>query len=148
VWDLKRCSSWSIKDCVLGYVSPSNHLYRPHVADGIDNPSNYSRSIYPWNRQEDGRWSGMSGTLTRISVEPSMWHSGRFRESLVDVRQPLPLTREVWRFVPFFHVDIVVHLYRVFESLKSFEMDPSVVPTFYTHGRVVNNMMSLIQYLG
>jgi hypothetical protein len=36
VWDLGRCSLWSSKDRVLGYVSPSKHLYRPHVADGVD----------------------------------------------------------------------------------------------------------------
>jgi hypothetical protein len=77
-----------------------------------------------------------------------MWHLGQFRERLEDVRQPLPLTREVWRFILFFHVDTVVHLCRVFESLKSFKMDSSVVPTFYTHGRVINNMMSMVQYLG
>jgi hypothetical protein len=29
-----------ISDYVLGYVSPSNHLYRPHVVDGVDKPSN------------------------------------------------------------------------------------------------------------
>jgi len=28
------------KDCLLGYVSPSNHPYRPHVVDGVDKPSN------------------------------------------------------------------------------------------------------------
>ena len=27
------------KDHALGYVSPSNHLYRPHVAYGGDKPS-------------------------------------------------------------------------------------------------------------
>jgi hypothetical protein len=28
------------KDYLLGYVSPSNHPYRPHVMDGVDKPSN------------------------------------------------------------------------------------------------------------
>ena len=30
----------AVKDRLLGYVSPSNHPYRPHVADGVDKPSN------------------------------------------------------------------------------------------------------------
>ena len=30
----------AIKDCLLGYVSLSNHSYRPHVVDGVDKPSN------------------------------------------------------------------------------------------------------------
>jgi hypothetical protein len=30
----------AVKDCLLGYVSPSNHPYRPYVADGVDKPSN------------------------------------------------------------------------------------------------------------
>jgi hypothetical protein len=30
----------AVKDCALGDVSPSNHLYRPHVAYGGDKPSN------------------------------------------------------------------------------------------------------------
>ena len=29
-----------VKDRLLGYVSPSNDPYRPHVADGVDKPSN------------------------------------------------------------------------------------------------------------
>jgi len=29
-----------VKDRLLGYVSPSNHPYRPHVMDGVDKPSN------------------------------------------------------------------------------------------------------------
>ena len=28
------------KDHLLGYMSPSNHPYRPHVMDGVDKPSN------------------------------------------------------------------------------------------------------------
>jgi hypothetical protein len=28
------------KDRLLGYMSLSNHPYRPHVADGVDKPSN------------------------------------------------------------------------------------------------------------
>jgi hypothetical protein len=28
------------KDYLLGYVSPSNHPYRPYVMDGVDKPSN------------------------------------------------------------------------------------------------------------
>ena len=30
----------AVKDYLLGYVSPSNHLYRPHVVDEVDKPSN------------------------------------------------------------------------------------------------------------
>ena len=30
----------AIKDRLLGYVSPSNHPYRPYVVDGVDKPSN------------------------------------------------------------------------------------------------------------
>ena len=30
----------ALKDRLLGYVSPSNHPYRPHVVDGVDKPSN------------------------------------------------------------------------------------------------------------
>ena len=28
-----------VKDHLLGYISLSNHLYRPHVVDGVDKPS-------------------------------------------------------------------------------------------------------------
>jgi hypothetical protein len=28
------------KDRLLGYMSPRNHLYRPHVVDGVDKLSN------------------------------------------------------------------------------------------------------------
>ena len=30
----------AVKDHLLGYVSPSNHPYKPHVTDGVDKPSN------------------------------------------------------------------------------------------------------------
>jgi len=30
----------AFKDCLLGYMSPSNHPYRPHVTDGVDKPIN------------------------------------------------------------------------------------------------------------
>ena len=30
----------AVKDRLLGYVSPSNHSYIPHVVDGVDKPSN------------------------------------------------------------------------------------------------------------
>ena len=36
MWDLSRRSSWSSKDRVLGYISSSNHPYRPNVVDGVD----------------------------------------------------------------------------------------------------------------
>jgi len=29
----------AVKDCLLGYVSPSNHPYIPHVANEVDMPS-------------------------------------------------------------------------------------------------------------
>jgi hypothetical protein len=28
------------KDHLLGYMSPSNHPYRPHVVNGVNKPSN------------------------------------------------------------------------------------------------------------
>jgi hypothetical protein len=37
-WDLRRRSSWSVKDRVLGYVRSYSHPYRPHVTDGGDKP--------------------------------------------------------------------------------------------------------------
>ena len=30
----------AVKDRLLGYMSPNNHPYRPHVMDGVDKPSN------------------------------------------------------------------------------------------------------------
>ena len=30
----------AVKDRLLGYVSPSNHLHRPHIVDEVDKPSN------------------------------------------------------------------------------------------------------------
>jgi len=35
------------KDHLLGYVSPSNHMYRPHVTDEVDKTSNLLRPFYP-----------------------------------------------------------------------------------------------------
>ena len=30
----------AVEDRLLGYMSPSNHTYRPHITDGVDKPSN------------------------------------------------------------------------------------------------------------
>jgi hypothetical protein len=45
---------------------------------------------------------------------------------------------------PVFHVGTIVHLCAEFESLKSLGTEPLVVPTFYTHGSIVKELLSLM----
>ena len=52
----------------------------------------------------------------------------------------------VWRFIPSFHVDIVVHLCRVLKAWSLSGRNHSVVLTFYTHGSVDDGLWALWLY--
>ena len=75
------------KDRLLGYVSPSNHPYRLHAVDGVNKPSNCDRFI-----RETGKGVVSVGNVWDIDwtpVKPFIGHSGRIREMLENMRQPL-----------------------------------------------------------
>jgi hypothetical protein len=67
----------------------SNHPYRPHVADGSTSQvTNCDRFIC-----EAGKGVVSVGNVRDIDwapVEPFVGHSGRIRERLRNMRQPLP----------------------------------------------------------
>ena len=53
------------------------------------------------------------------------------------------LMHMVWWLVPFFHVGTVVHLYRVLKAWSPSRRNHSVVPTFYTHGSIVDGWWTM-----
>ena len=54
--------------------------------------------------------------IDRAPVEPFIGHSGWISERLENMRQPLSLVHEIWRFVPYLHVGTGVHLCRVLKA--------------------------------
>jgi hypothetical protein len=83
-----------VKDHLLGYVSLSNHPYRPHVADGVASQvtncdwfiRETSKGVVPVRNIRD---------IDRAPIEPFIGYSGQLRERLEDVRQPLSCA-QVW----------------------------------------------------
>ena len=70
-----------VKYRLLGYVSSSNHLYRPHVAYGVASQvTSYDQFIH-----ETGK--GVASfenvqDIDQLPVEPFIGHSGQIRERL------------------------------------------------------------------
>jgi len=77
-----------VKYRLLGYVSSSNHLYRPHVAYGVASQVTNCGRFIP----ENGKGVAPIGNVQDIDwapIKPFIEHSGRIRERLEEVRQPL-----------------------------------------------------------
>jgi len=55
-----------VKDRLLGYVSLSNHPYRPHVAEGVDKPSTNCDQFI----RETGKGVAPVGNVRDIDQEP------------------------------------------------------------------------------
>jgi hypothetical protein len=80
-------------------VSPSNHPYRPHITNGGGKPSNWLWPVCLLNWKEGGAgnmvkaWPEELGRWWKPDPETSQTfhgYSGRIRERLENIRQPLP----------------------------------------------------------
>ena len=71
----------AVKDGLFGYMSPSNHPYRPHVANGATNQvTNHDRFIHETSKGVAS--VGNVRDIDRAPVEPFVGHLGQIRKML------------------------------------------------------------------
>jgi hypothetical protein len=131
----------AVRDHLLGYMSPSNHPYRPMSQMGSTSQvTNRDRFIHETGKgvASIGNVQDIDGHLLNLSLDVR----ARLGKGWKTWGNPYSRTRVWWLVRPFMWVQLYTSV--VFESLKSFGTEPFSCSYFLYPCSVVNELWALM----